>query len=66
MEQSAAERQHPGSSAVSEEAEIADAGKASGQDMLQEAAQELFGGQCHGTLLAVVSVVLPAEVDFGS
>ena len=66
MEQSAAERQHPGSSSISEEAEIADAGKASGQDMLQEAAQELFGGKCHGALLAVVGIVLPAEADLGS
>ena len=66
MEQSAAEWQHPGSSAIGEEAEIADARKASRQHMLEESAQELFGSKCHGALLAVVSVVLPAEADFGS
>ena len=40
--QSAAEWQHAGSCAVGEEAEVADAGKASRQDVLYESAQELF------------------------
>ena len=66
MEQSAAEWQHAGSPAVGEKAEVADAGKASWQHMLYEAAQELFGSKCHGALLAVMSVVLPAEADLGS
>ena len=39
VKQSAAEWQHVGSSAVGEEAEVADAGKASWQHMLYEAAQ---------------------------
>jgi hypothetical protein len=64
VEQSAAEWQHLGSSAVGEEAEVADAGKASRQHMLYEAAQELFSGKCHGALLAVVSIVLPVRRHF--
>lgn len=66
VKQVAAERQDAGSSAIGEEAEIADARKASPQDMLDETTQELFGGKCHGALLAVVSIVLPAEADLGS
>ncbi len=66
MEQSAAEWQHAGSSAVGEEAEVADTGKAPRQHMLYEAAQELVRGKCHGALLAVMSVVLPAEADLSS
>ena len=65
FEQSAAEWQHVGSSAVGEEAEVADTGKSARQDVLHEAAQELFEGKCHGALLAVVSVVFPAEADCG-
>ena len=55
-----------GSPAVGEEAEIADAGKASWQHMLYETAQELFGSKCHGALLAAVGIVLPAETDLSS
>ncbi len=66
MEQSAAERQHAGSSAVGEEAEVADTGKAPWQHMLYESAQELFGGKCQGTLPAMVDIVLPAEADLRS
>ena len=66
MEQNAAEWQHAGSSAVGEEAEVADTGKASRQHMLHEAAQELFGGKCHGALFAAVGIVLPAKADFRS
>ena len=66
VEPGAAERQHAGSSAVGEQAEVADAGKASRQDMLYEAAQELVGSKCHGALFAAVGVVLPAEADLGS
>lgn len=63
MQQRAAEWQHLFASAVSQPAEVADAGKAPGQHVLQEAAQELFGGKCHGALLAVVSIVLPTKGD---
>src|SRR5271170_6848885 len=66
VEPGAAERQHPGSSAVGEPAEVADAGKASRQDMLHETAQELFGSKCHGALFAAVGIVLPAKMDLGS
>ena len=66
VEQSAAEWQHAGSSAVGEESEVANTGKAPWQHMLYKAAQELFGGKCQGALPAVVSVVLPAEADLGS
>src|SRR5258708_11568438 len=45
VEQSAAEWQHVGSSAVGEEAEVANTGKASRQHMLYESAQELFRGE---------------------
>jgi len=63
VEQSAAEWQHAGSSAVGEEAEVADTGKAPWQHMLYESAQELLGGECKFTLPAVVGIVLPAEAD---
>ena len=66
VKQNAAEWQHAGSSAVGEEAEVADAGKAPRQHMLYEAAQELVSGKCHGALLAVMSIVLPAEADLSS
>jgi hypothetical protein len=36
------------------------------QQMLYEAAQELFGGKCQNALPAVVGVVLPAEADLSS
>ena len=63
VEQSAAEWQHAGSSAVGEESEVADTWKAAWQHVLYEAAQELLGGECECTLLAVVGIVLPAEAD---
>ena len=66
VKQSAAEWQHAGSSAVCEEAEVADPGKAPRQYMLYESAQELFGVECQGALPAVVGVVLPAEADLSS
>jgi len=61
-----AEWQQTGASAVGQEAEVADAGKAPRQHMLEEAAQELFGGKRHGALFAAVCVVFPAEADLGS
>jgi len=50
-EQSAAQRQKQTASAVSEKAEIADAGKSGGQNRLQKAAQELLVCQRHDTVL---------------
>ena len=50
---------------VGEQAVVADAMKAGGQHVQQEAAHELFGGQCHGFVASapVFAVVLPAECD---
>jgi hypothetical protein len=39
--------------------------EASGQHMLEEAAQEPLRGEGHGALLAAMRVVLPAEGDLG-
>ena len=47
--------------AISQKAEVADAGKARGQHMLEEAAQELFVRKCHSARFAVMRVVLPSE-----
>lgn len=50
---------------VSEQAVVADAMKAGGQHVQQEAAHELFGAQGHGFVASapVFTVVLPAEGD---
>ena len=50
---------------VGEQAVVADAMKAGGQHVQQEAAHELFGGQGHGFVASapVFAVVLPAERD---
>jgi hypothetical protein len=49
--------------AVGEEAEVADADQAFGQNMDEKAAQELLGGNGHDLVLAAVSIVSPAEGD---
>ncbi len=43
--------------------EVPDPDQAAGQDVKQEAAQELMGGNGHGLLLAAVGIVPPAEED---
>ena len=48
--------------AVAEEAVVANALEAVGQDMKQEAADEFVPGQGHGFLLAAVAIVLVAEL----
>ena len=58
-----AERQQLLALTVGQPAEVADAGKSFGQDMLEETAQELFRGEGHGTLFAAMRVVLPTEGD---
>jgi hypothetical protein len=63
MEQAAAEGEHLSACTVGHPAEIADTREAPGQDVLQEAAQELFAGEPHDALLAAVGIVLPAEGD---
>ena len=42
---------------------MADANQAAGQDVKQEAAQELMSGNGHDLLLAAVGIVSPAEGD---
>ena len=62
-EQFAAAFQGGTPSAVGEESEVPDADKATGQDVKQEAAQELMGGNGHDLLLAAVGIVPPTEGD---
>ncbi len=51
------------SSAVGEESEVSDANQTAGQNVQQETAQELMGGDGHDLLPAAVGVVSPAEGD---
>src|SRR6267154_554135 len=62
-EQRAATQQRCGSSAVGEETEVPDADQALGQDVDEEASQELVRRDGHDLLLAACGVVLPAEGD---
>jgi len=62
-EQHATTFKHSTSSAVGKESEVTNAHQAAGQNMQQEAAQELRGGNCHNLLLAAVRIVSPAERD---
>ena len=65
MEQSAAEWQRAGSPAVGEEAEVADAGKASRQHGCTNWRRNSSEASVRVALPAVVGVVLPAEADLG-
>ena len=47
MQQCPAQRQEQAATAIGEKAEVADAWKACGQHVLQEAAQELFVSKSH-------------------
>jgi hypothetical protein len=49
--------------AVGQEAVVADALKAFGQNVQQEAADELGGGERHGLLPVAVAIVFPAKAD---
>ena len=49
--------------AMGEEAVVADALKAFGQDVQQKAADELVGGESHALLSVAVAIVFPAEAD---
>ena len=62
-EQSAAAFERSTSSTVGEESEVSDANQALGQNVDEEAAQELMGGNGHDLLLAAVGIVSPAEGD---
>ena len=63
IEQAAAEGELLLAVAAGEEAEVADAVEVFGQDMEQEAADELFGGEGQGLEAAVMAVVPPTEAD---
>ena len=63
IEQAAAEGEFLLAVAAGEEAEVADAVEVFGQDMEQEAADELFGREGHGLEAAVMTVVPPTETD---
>jgi hypothetical protein len=58
-----AQGQQLGAAPVSQEAEVANADKAFGQDVEKEAAEELFQRQDHLSLLVVVGGIAPAEDD---
>ena len=60
-EQALTEGQEGGAPPISQEAERADADQAAGQDVEQEAAQELLRTQCHHSLLITVGIILPTE-----
>ena len=60
-EQNAAAFERSTSPAVGEESEVADANQPARQNMKQEAAQELMGGNGHDLLLAAVRIVSPAK-----
>jgi hypothetical protein len=58
-----AQRQQRSPLAVGQEAEVADADEALGEQVEQEAAQELIQRQAHRFLFIVVSRVAPAKGD---
>jgi|SRR5882762_1020063 len=60
-EQALTEGVESGAPAIGQEAERADADKAAGQDVEQEAAQELLRTEGHHSLLITVGIIFPAE-----
>jgi len=60
-EQALTERQESGTAAIGEEAERADADKAAGQHVEQEATQELLRTERHHFLLIAVGIIFPTE-----
>ena len=60
-EQKAAAFERSTTSAVGKETEVPNANQAAGQNVQQEAAQELMGGNCHDLLLATVCIVSPQD-----
>src|SRR6266571_8475348 len=61
--QGTAAYEHTATPAVGEKSEVADADQALGQNVDQEAAQELICGDRHDLLLAAVRIVFPAKRD---
>jgi len=62
-EQGPAVRESLGAMAIREQSEVSDAREARGQDMEQEAAEELGRGEVHRLHAVTVGVVAPAESD---
>ena len=60
-EQALTEGEESGAPAIGQEAERADADKAAGQDVEQEAAQELLRTEGHHSLLSTVGIIFPSE-----
>jgi len=60
-EQALTERQQSSAPPIGQEPERADADKAAGQNMEQEAAQELLRIERHHSLLIPVGIILPAK-----
>jgi hypothetical protein len=48
---------------LAKKSKVSNANQAAGQDVKQEAAQELMGGNCHDLLLASVGIISPVERD---
>jgi len=63
-EQGARQGQQVFSETVRQQAVVADAHETPGQDMEEEAPQELDGAEGHDTLDSAVSMIAPAEADF--
>ena len=63
VEQSAAALERSTASTVGEDAEVADANQAFGQNVKKKSAQELMGGNGHDLLFAAMSIVSPTERD---
>jgi len=61
QQESLTEGQECRAPAIGQETERADANKAAGQDVKQEAAQELLRTERHDFLLISVGIILPAE-----
>ena len=51
------------SATIGEEAVVADPLKALGENVHQEAANKLLGGEAHGLALVVIAIVLPAKLN---
>ena len=62
-EQCARQRQQLLAEAIRQQAVVADADESAGQNVQEEAAQELDGVEGHDALLAAVGIIAPAEAD---
>ncbi len=65
MQEGPTERKQVPSSSVRQPAEIANAGQALRQSVLQESEQKLLAGKSHRLLLMVISIILPSESHVG-